>query len=970
MHRPLGLATVQHSVALLLVSHDGARWLPTVIDGIGGQRAAIDRVIAIDTGSHDESPELLERAFADPQRHTVRRESGRVTFPGAVALAMEELADSDVEWLWILHDDSTPDPSALEMLLTAAREFPEADVLGPKLREWPSLKRLLELGVTISGTGRRETSLERGEYDQGQHDEIRTVLAVNTAGMLVRRSVLEELGGLDPQLPIFGNDIDFGWRAAAAGHTTLIVPQAVVFHAEAAHRGARRTPLTGRHTHFQERRAALYTLLANSRPWALPFQLLRLGLGTLIRMIGFVLVRDLGGALDDLAAYLNVVASGRQILAARRARRAVRNDNGAGVKELLAPWWLPYRHGLDVLSDLASALTNQAADVAERRRIALAEADPASFAARRQAEETARDDDEVPYETGWLVRFLTNPVAVLLVLVAILGVIGARAAFTDIRGGGLAPVPTGAGAWWRLHLESWHPLGDGTAVPAPPYILPLALLATVLGGHAGAAVTVLMVASFPVALWGAWRLLRVTGRLISHRGAPRWLVLWGALTYAIAPAVSGAWGDGRLGTVVSGALLPWLVHAALGFAEPEADRRWRAAWRAGLLLAVIVAFTPTAWLVALVLAVVVVVLAMIVVPQSRHDRSSWGPPAVALLVPPVALLPWWLPALRHGAGAGLLLDAGRLPAPAPDGWHLLVGRLPDLGGPWWLGVLLPVLALLALIPVRTRIPVLACWMGAVVSLAVALVLSVVDLHLAGGTVSPGLAFPMLALQGAFVMAAVLGAQGALAEGLVSGWRRWVTGAIAVLAGAAAIGSLAWFVVDGNESLHHDVHNGVPAYMLDTTTHSPREGVLVVRGDIQDGLTYAVLRGDGTTIGEDEILALTPQDQTLSSLVQQLATRPTAAVVDALAAQGIEYVVLPAPANPAISATIDAGVHLSRASAGSPATRAWSLDASPNPQALTGHHSILRIVLLVVQGLALVAIVVLCLPTVERRRSRR
>ena len=72
-------------------------------------------------------------------------------------------------------------------------------------------------------------------------------VAVGSAGMLVRRSVLEELGGFDEQLPIFGNDIDFGWRAAAAGHRTLVVPGAVVFHAEAAHRGVRRTPLTGRH---------------------------------------------------------------------------------------------------------------------------------------------------------------------------------------------------------------------------------------------------------------------------------------------------------------------------------------------------------------------------------------------------------------------------------------------------------------------------------------------------------------------------------------------------------------------------------------------------------------------------------------------------------------------------------------------------------------------------------------------------
>ena len=73
--------------------------------------------------------------------------------------------------------------AVVPLVRAAADAHPAAAILGPKLREWPSLKRLLELGVTISGTGRRETGLERGEYDQGQHDEVREVLAVNTAGM-------------------------------------------------------------------------------------------------------------------------------------------------------------------------------------------------------------------------------------------------------------------------------------------------------------------------------------------------------------------------------------------------------------------------------------------------------------------------------------------------------------------------------------------------------------------------------------------------------------------------------------------------------------------------------------------------------------------------------------------------------------------------------------------------------------------
>ncbi|MGA8847609.1 MAG: glycosyltransferase, partial [Nocardioides sp.] len=341
------LATAR--VAVLLVSHDGARWLPGVLDGLDEQGlGSAHRVIAVDTGSKDDSTTLLARV-AD-----VVPAPSSTSYPRAVRIGLDHLDALEEqepvgagphEWIWLLHDDSRPAPGALEALLAAARARPDVDVLGPKLREWPSLRRLLEVGVTISGTGRRETGLERGEYDQGQHDEQREVLAVNTAGMLVRRRVLDKLGGFDEHLPIFGNDLDFGWRAAEAGHTTLVVPDAVVFHAEAAHRGLRRTPLTGRHTHYQERRAALHTLLANSSARALPWRVARLSLGTVVRMIGFLMLRSLGEALDDLAALVSVLSRPGTIRAARRDRRAVALDPGAssGARDLLAPAWVPYR---------------------------------------------------------------------------------------------------------------------------------------------------------------------------------------------------------------------------------------------------------------------------------------------------------------------------------------------------------------------------------------------------------------------------------------------------------------------------------------------------------------------------------------------------------------------------------------------------------------------------------------------------
>ncbi|WP_435742976.1 glycosyltransferase [Nocardioides sp. SYSU DS0663] len=945
-------------VVALLVSHDGARWLPAVLEGLRAQTRPVDAVVAVDTGSRDGSRELVEAALTTLPAGRLVEAPRATSYPAAVELGLAHAGDA--EWVWLLHDDSNPDPGALEALLEAARQDPDADVLGPKLREWPSLRRLLEVGLTISGTGRRETGLERGEYDQGQHDEVRTVLAVNTAGMLVRRSVLEALDGFDDQLPIFGNDVDFGWRAAAAGHRTVVVPQAVVFHAEAAHRGLRRTPLTGRHTHYQERRAALFTLLANSRARSLPFQLVRLGLGTLLRVVGFLLVRSVGEALDELAALVSVYSRPGAVHAARRERQRRQVREPADVRRLLAPPWLPYRHGLDFLSDLAAAATNQAADVAERRRAARAALDPSSMAARRRD----LDEDEEYADTGVVARFLTNPVAVALAVVVLALLVGARDAYGAVAGGGLSPVPESVGEWRELHLEHWHALGQGTGVPAPPYLAPLALLGTLVGTTA--AVSAVLVLAAPVALWGAWRLLRVVGRFVSPRGAPRWLLLWGATTWSLVAVASGAWGAGRLGPVVGAAVLPWLAHAALGFADPEADRRWRAGWRTGALLALTAAFAPVVWPFAVVLGVVVLAASYAVVRSGLRDRSVWGPPVVALAVPLALLAPWWLPSVTERAAEGLLLGPGRVPGPTVDGLDLLAGRLGGLadalGAPWWLGVVVPALALAALVPRSTRVPVLVCWIVAAVAAGTAAVLSTVTLSLAAVEVGPALGVLVLVLHGAFVVAAVLGGQGA---------PRRVAAVLTAVASVVPLGGLAWFLTVDSR-LDDEPTDGIPAYMVQAATADESRGILVLRGSVEDGLRWVVRRGDGVTLGEDEILALAPEDTGLTDDVRALVSRPTPALVGDLADRGIEYVVLPAPADGDVAAALDATAGLDQASAGELGMRAWQVDRPVAEDAVDGPGSWWRVLLLVVQGVALVWVLVLCAPTtrrvVERKRA--
>jgi GT2 family glycosyltransferase len=98
--------------------------------------------------------------------------------------------------------------------------------------------RILELGVSISHTGRRELGLEPGEVAQGQHEPADT-LGVSTCGMLVRRSTYEALGGFDEAVPLFRDGVEFGWRATLAGHRVVTCPAARITHRQAGRLGRR-----------------------------------------------------------------------------------------------------------------------------------------------------------------------------------------------------------------------------------------------------------------------------------------------------------------------------------------------------------------------------------------------------------------------------------------------------------------------------------------------------------------------------------------------------------------------------------------------------------------------------------------------------------------------------------------------------------------------------------------------------------
>ncbi|MFM7463602.1 MAG: glycosyltransferase family 2 protein, partial [Actinomycetota bacterium] len=587
-------------VTAILVSHDGATWLPQTVAALASQSHPIDRIVAVDTGSTDDSVRLLRSAGI----HVIPTTRG-VGFGEAVQLAVDatpafvatepkgksassaspSTLPAVQEWLWIVHDDCAPAKDALERLLAGVKERPQVALAGPKLRGWHDRKHLLELGVSIATNGARWTGLEYREQDQGQHDDERDVLAVSTAAMLIRREVFTELGGFDPKLSLFRDDVDLGWRVRAAGHSVIAVPEAIAYHGEAASNERRSIDVDDALLHrplLLDRRHAAYVLLANASLIYLPILAPQLLLSALVRSIGYLIAKLPGYALDELAAVALVLIKPQEIFAARKVRRGQRLLAGSGIRSFLPPRGIQFR--------LAFERARNALERYLARRIPFQILPNEPESSVLDSDDEKLDEEEIFTERKSTLRTLfTRPLFLFSLTVLFLTLIASRNRFGAIEGGALLQSPSSGMDLISKYFESWHPIALGSSANTPTWVALVGLASGLLLGNLKLLIALFFYAAIPLTLWIGYRFAKgfTTSTLIA---------LAAASAYAFSPPILHAATHGLIGTLVIALITPLLIKSMMGASAIE-SLSWRAVAAHALLYSIALAFSPPAFII-------------------------------------------------------------------------------------------------------------------------------------------------------------------------------------------------------------------------------------------------------------------------------------------------------------------------------------------------------------------------------------
>ena len=228
---PRGSAPV---VSAIVVNHRRADLTVSCLESV--ERAlsvvhAATELILVDNGSGDGSAELI--ASRVPGAEIVALPENR----GFAAAVDAGLRRASGEWVLLLNNDATIEPDGVAHMLAAGRRGDDIGSVAAEMRFAATPGVVNSAGI---GVDHLWIAFDRrlGEPAGADGSEPVEVFGASGGAALLRRRMLEELGGLDPSFFFALEDADLAWRARMAGWRALCAPSAVVRH----HHGA-----SGRH---------------------------------------------------------------------------------------------------------------------------------------------------------------------------------------------------------------------------------------------------------------------------------------------------------------------------------------------------------------------------------------------------------------------------------------------------------------------------------------------------------------------------------------------------------------------------------------------------------------------------------------------------------------------------------------------------------------------------------------------------
>ena len=217
-------------LSIILVSLNNKEYLEPCLESLlrGGQESSFD-VVVVDNGSSDGSQQMLQEKYPEVMRI---QNSSNV---GLGRASNQGIRATQGRYVLLLNDDTLVNGRSLDILLRFLDDTPEAGAVGgqrmrsssPLVMSYNNFSTLREEFLIATRLGE---ILWTGYPAIIEDEQVRQVSWMGSASLMLRREALDQVGLLDEDYFIYGDEADLQYRLQIAGWRAYYLPQATTIH--------------------------------------------------------------------------------------------------------------------------------------------------------------------------------------------------------------------------------------------------------------------------------------------------------------------------------------------------------------------------------------------------------------------------------------------------------------------------------------------------------------------------------------------------------------------------------------------------------------------------------------------------------------------------------------------------------------------------------------------------------------------
>jgi hypothetical protein len=195
------------------------------------------RILAVDNGSTDGSPELISIEF--PMVEQIHN-TENLGFAHGYNLGMKHALNAGADFIFIINNDATVAPETISNLIQCSG--PQTGILAPLINYADHPNLIWSSGGLTSSWNLEKHDPYYEKTDTGKWELVLTRDFVTGCAMLFPKNTLSQVGYFDENFHMYYEDMDLCFRVRKAGLDILVVPKAKAWHKVATSSGGLDTP--------------------------------------------------------------------------------------------------------------------------------------------------------------------------------------------------------------------------------------------------------------------------------------------------------------------------------------------------------------------------------------------------------------------------------------------------------------------------------------------------------------------------------------------------------------------------------------------------------------------------------------------------------------------------------------------------------------------------------------------------------